>query len=542
MELKCYLYPGWRPRIRASSFRRDWMDATPESFAYRCLPLDIANAHGWEILSPCGFEARWNGGSRTEDVTVVPDAGTAPEDAPVALFGQGTVTFHVAGLFRTEPGWNLWVGGPPNSGKDGIVPLNGVIETDWSPYSFTMNWRFTRPGQWVRFEENEPFAFFFPVQRGVIEAVEPRFAPIEADPQLKSQFEAWSRSRDAFQQEVALNPPALPSEKWQKLYYRGVDAQGQPGPADHKSKLRVREFGGELKLPIPQPKCPVADRGHARRSDTEIALAKRDWILQTQERLRSLSPATSDIMRKQGISAEEFLGQHYAANHPVVLGGAIANWPALSRWTPDYLKHRLGAAPVEVQGERDTDPDFEQNKDRHRQTMPFNAFVDAITQGSNRLYMTAYNSAANREALAPLHDDLGFIGEFLDPDGSFPHGMMWMGPSGTFTPLHHDLTNNLLVQVRGRKRVILASPRESGRLYNEVEVFSRTRDVTAANFAEYPLLQGIRLYDLTLDAGDALFIPVGWWHQVTALDFSVSITYTNFRWPNDAYEYYPGDQ
>ena len=38
------------------------------------------------------------------------------------------------------------VQGPINRPKDGIAALPGIIETDWSPYSFTMNWMFTRPG------------------------------------------------------------------------------------------------------------------------------------------------------------------------------------------------------------------------------------------------------------------------------------------------------------------------------------------------------------------------------------------------------------
>ncbi len=219
------------------------MDASPESFAYRCLPLNMANAHGWEILSPCGFEAIWNGGRAPDDVSIRLDSGTKPHDAPVALFGLGTLTFHVQGLFRTPPGWNLWVGGSPNAGKDGIAPLGGVVETDWSPYTFTMNWRFTRPGNAIRFEENEPFCFIFPVQRQTMEDIKPEFLSIDEDPELKAQFEAWSESRNAFQRDVAANPPSQPSDKWQKLYYRGVDAHGQPGAADHQSKLRVQEFG-----------------------------------------------------------------------------------------------------------------------------------------------------------------------------------------------------------------------------------------------------------------------------------------------------------
>ena len=48
-----------------------------------------------------------------------------------------------------------------------------------------------------------------------------------------------------------------------------------------------------------------------------------------------------------------------------------------------------------------------------------------------------------------------------------------------------------------------------------------------------------RSYDITLEAGEILFMPVGWWHQVKSSTFSVTITYTDFLWPNDAYATYP---
>ncbi|MBC7841972.1 MAG: hypothetical protein H7099_06660 [Gemmatimonadaceae bacterium] len=257
MELTCYVYPGWKPRIRAASSRRAWMDATPESFAYRCLPLNIANAHGWEILSPCAFEARWNGGSLPSDVEIRVIGVHQSHEVPVALFGQGTVTFHVAGILRTSPGWSLWVSGSPNVAKDGIAPLSGLVETDWSPYTFTMNWRFTRAHHWIRFDENEPFCFVFPVERNVVAAVEPTFAPIDDAPELKEQFDTWSKSRDAFHHEMARNPPTSPSDKWQKLYYRGVDAHGKPGTADHISKLRPHPFTVADAKGVDAPRCPV---------------------------------------------------------------------------------------------------------------------------------------------------------------------------------------------------------------------------------------------------------------------------------------------
>src|ERR1700727_1164499 len=70
MDLICYLHPGWAPLIRPAPASRRWMDDTPESFAYRCLPLNIANAHGWEILSPCAFDAIWTGETGTDAVTI----------------------------------------------------------------------------------------------------------------------------------------------------------------------------------------------------------------------------------------------------------------------------------------------------------------------------------------------------------------------------------------------------------------------------------------------------------------------------------------
>ncbi|HEY2358858.1 MAG TPA: DUF6065 family protein [Phenylobacterium sp.] len=542
IDLTCYIYSGWRPRIRAASQRRAWMDGTPESFAYRCLPLNIANAHGWELLSPCGFDAEWNGGTAVDDVVIRTDPGASGQP-PVALFGQGVLTFHVDGLFRTPAGYNLWVGGPPNAGKDGIAPLGGIIETDWSPYSFTMNWRFTRPGQVIRFEENEPFCFLFPVERRLVETVKPRIAPIEEAPELKRQFEQWSASRDHFRAEVEANPPATPAEKWQKLYYRGVDADGKPGPADHRAKLRLAEFEGAADFhreARPLPACPAGPASPSR-GDSASA-EKLEWLLGSFERLRAMS-AGSVVQRKAGVGTQEFLDAHYAPNWPVLLAGAVEAWPARTRWTPDYLKTAVGSRSVQVQANRGADADYERNMAAHTETLAFDAFIDRISKpdAGNDTYLTASNSAANAEALSVLHGDLGFLDAYLTRQDANPHGMMWIGPAGTFTPLHHDLTNNLILQLVGRKVVLMAAPGETPKLYNDLGVYSRIRNLAEPDIlSQFPKLEGIRIHRVMLNPGDALFVPLGWWHQVTSLDFSVTITHTNFRWPNDFHTDYPG--
>lgn len=213
------------------------MDASPQGFAYRCLPLNIANGHGWEVLCPSGFAARWNGGPAPSDVEIRPDE---PGGWPgLAHFGCGVVTFHFGYLVRTEPRFDLWVGGPPNNPKDGIVPLTGIVETDWAPYSFTMNWLLTRPGHWVRFERDEPYCSFFPIERGVVESTTPEIRDLSTAPETKQAFDAWTANRGKFLEELPVAGSAAHQQRWQKDYYRGLDAAGQRASSDHRTKLQL---------------------------------------------------------------------------------------------------------------------------------------------------------------------------------------------------------------------------------------------------------------------------------------------------------------
>ncbi len=97
------------------------MDATDQRYAYRCLPLAIANAHGWKLLCQSGFEASWDGSDALAAITITADADThAPA---ISHFGYGVLTFHVPCLFRTDTGVDLFVTGPLNQPKDGIGAL-----------------------------------------------------------------------------------------------------------------------------------------------------------------------------------------------------------------------------------------------------------------------------------------------------------------------------------------------------------------------------------------------------------------------------------
>ena len=77
------------------------MDATTESFAYRCLPLNIANSHGWEILNPYRFSAGWDGGTSKESVTLIAEN---PAHLPaLSHFGSGVLTAMISYAAKAEP-------------------------------------------------------------------------------------------------------------------------------------------------------------------------------------------------------------------------------------------------------------------------------------------------------------------------------------------------------------------------------------------------------------------------------------------------------
>jgi hypothetical protein len=243
MKLTCFETTSEPVRLRPAEPERPWMDATNQSFAYRCLPLVIANAHGWEILSPVAFEAEWTGSNAINGVRIVP-LSPFPDFPPVVShFGEGVLTFHVLGLFRTDPKVNLWVTGPVNRPKHGIQALTGVVETDWAVASFTMNWKFTAPGIRVRFEKDEPFCFFFPIRRGYLEEIQPEIRSIgSADADTSRGYEAWREGRAKFIDTLWTPGSDANKAKWQRTYFQGNRPDGAPGPADHQTRVRLNPF------------------------------------------------------------------------------------------------------------------------------------------------------------------------------------------------------------------------------------------------------------------------------------------------------------
>lgn len=238
--------PANRLPLVVAPVARDWMDATPNRFAYRCLPMLIANQAGWLILNGQKLAVQWDGGAGLDALTIE-HFGT-PSPHAKSHFGSGILTFTLPYLFRTRTGCNLHVRGPANWPKDGIAALEGIVETDWSEATFTMNWKLTRPNHIVVFEEGDPIAMIVPQRRGELETFRPEIRDLGAEPELRDGYARWSRSRTEFNS--GLQQADSPSRKsdWQRHYMRGISIDLEPAP-EHQSRLVLQEFADRTKEP-----------------------------------------------------------------------------------------------------------------------------------------------------------------------------------------------------------------------------------------------------------------------------------------------------
>lgn len=266
-------------------------------------------------------------------------------------------------------------------------------------------------------------------------------------------------------------------------------------------------------------------------------LSKHDWVLDIHRKLNRLRPM--EIERRHKLPAAEFLRDYYSANRPVIITGMMEDWPAMKKWNFDFFRQHFSDREVEVQFGRESNANYELNKDAHKRRMKFGEYVDLVekTSRSNDFYMTAYNDSHNSRVLSGLWDDIVQIPEYLEsrPDN---RGFMWFGPAGTLTPFHHDLTNNFMAQIMGRKRLRLIPACEIANVYNHQHCFTAV-DARNVDLQRFPNMARAQILDCVLAPGEVLFLPVGCWHFVEGLDTSITITFTNFKWDNDFFTEYP---
>jgi Cupin-like domain len=245
-----------------------------------------------------------------------------------------------------------------------------------------------------------------------------------------------------------------------------------------------------------------------------------------------MSQAPTEIDGRD-FTRERFVREIVPECQPVVLRGVINDWPAVraAQDSPRALMSYLAAfdagARIEVflgepaiagkyyYGEGLKGFNFE------RRMMGFREALQAIlaaveAPGGKSVYA---GSAPCRECLPGFAPDN--VMPLLAPETP---PRIWLGTPSNVSS-HYDTFDNLACVIAGRRRFTLYAPELIGRLY--IGPIDRTMAGPPVSLAassppddaRFPLFREVRdqAWVCELAAGDALYLPKLWWHQVESL-------------------------
>jgi hypothetical protein len=200
------------------------------------------------------------------------------------------------------------------------------------------------------------------------------------------------------------------------------------------------------------------------------------------------------IARVRDLSKQDFENT-ILCDRPVIVEGAVRSWPALERWTPEYLARKIGDVRIHVR--RSTThihPDFESmraeldrplyrrllrhlgrrlGRQRHSndERVAFTEFLELLATPHGFRYMAGaeelglLRAGKWNESLAPLRED--FELPSYVPQARLDSAAMWVSAKGVRSHLHYDgnSLHNVNAQITGSKHVQLYSPAQMRRMY-----------------------------------------------------------------------------
>ena len=201
------------------------------------------------------------------------------------------------------------------------------------------------------------------------------------------------------------------------------------------------------------------------------------------------------------------------AAEPLIVRGEADSWPARTRWTWEFLQSRYGESWVPARHGDDVDLFMRRMR----------ALVEEIRAGE-RVYAVDWDFTADHPE---LEQDVGrsALGRAdvlacLPPEVRPRFFWLYLGAKGTGSALHQDVlqTHAWLALLSGQKRWVQYPPsafrREEGKRF----------DAFAEGAAALDEAAGRTRFEADVSAGDVMFVPSLWWHQVENLSPTISLT------------------
>jgi len=248
--------------------------------------------------------------------------------------------------------------------------------------------------------------------------------------------------------------------------------------------------------------------------------------------MSAMSESRQIIERIERPAPRAFYERYVKPNRPVVITGATQNWKAIKSWSPEYFRSQYAEAKVAFTSWPTTEPTNDPTdyyRKRKRQTTTLGEFIDAMISGrqGSRDYVSQFPIF---NELPQLQQDIESLEPYMNIPRAYPETLktrlrkpatLWLGPAGIVTPVHFDSAHNLLVQIHGRKKLLLFPPQQSRSLYYPCLSLGHVNyspvDVEAPDYERFPLFKRATPLEVLLAPGEILFIPVRWWHYARVL-------------------------
>jgi hypothetical protein len=233
----------------------------------------------------------------------------------------------------------------------------------------------------------------------------------------------------------------------------------------------------------------------------------------------------------KNINLYDFNKNYFSIQKPLIIKGLAENKIAGEKWNLNYFKEKMGNLEIDVYD----------NANKKSST-------SALTKADLKMKFSDYISILEKDENTNLRIFLfNFFKSYPELRKEFPcpdlfkgvldgMGYMFFGGKQTTVRIHYDIdaSNILLTHFGGRKKVILIAPYYSKLLYRLPYNTYSLIDLDKPDYLKYPGLEYVNGYECFLEEGDTLFIPSGYWHYITYLDKSFSISYRKLAFTNKA--------
>ena len=229
-----------------------------------------------------------------------------------------------------------------------------------------------------------------------------------------------------------------------------------------------------------------------------------------------------EIPREKHISAEDFLKKYVRPQKPVVIERLIEDWPAYNKWSLDYIQNVAGDRVVPLFDNRPISSKYKVNEPHER--MKMRDYIKLMKAGPTNYRIFLYHLLKEVPA---LQRDFKYPKVGLRLLRQVP--MLFFGGENSKVFMHYDidLADILHFHFHGKKRCILFPPSETRHLYRVPHALIAREDIDfmSPDYEKFPALRKAKGMITELNHGDTLYMPEGYWHQMTYLTagFSMSL-------------------